>query len=132
MSLKEFFITVNQHIEQRNFHALTQLNPPKPTYFNWVEDVFFPINVANDGQRHALIWKYNNQQEVYSFEMVYQRCNQLVNLLRKYEVPRIIEFPEALPKTISGKIRRVELRANEATAKLNQEIRPHEYFHDKY
>ena len=52
--------------------------------------------------------------------------------LAKYKVPRIIEFPAALPKTISGKIRRVELRANEATSKLNQESREHEYFHTKY
>jgi acetyl-CoA synthetase len=27
-----------------------------------------------------------------------------------YKYPRIIEFVEALPKTISGKIRRVEIR----------------------
>ena len=30
-----------------------------------------------------------------------------------YKYPREIEFREALPKTISGKIRRVELRAEE-------------------
>ncbi|MEO1451362.1 MAG: AMP-binding protein, partial [Bacteroidota bacterium] len=53
-------------------------------------------------------------------------------LLAKYKVPRIIEFPEALPKTISGKIRRIELRANEAQSKINKEQRTHEYFHQKY
>ncbi len=52
--------------------------------------------------------------------------------LAKYKVPRIIEFPESLPKTISGKIRRVELRANEAQSKIDQQTRPHEYFHAKY
>lgn len=30
-----------------------------------------------------------------------------------YKYPRKIEFIEALPKTVSGKIRRVELRAKE-------------------
>ena len=30
-----------------------------------------------------------------------------------YKYPRIIEFVEALPKTISGKIRRVEIRNSE-------------------
>ena len=31
-----------------------------------------------------------------------------------YKYPRVIEFAEALPKTISGKIRRVEIRENDA------------------
>ncbi|MEM6631244.1 MAG: AMP-binding protein [Bacteroidota bacterium] len=52
--------------------------------------------------------------------------------LAKYKVPRIIEFPEALPKTISGKIRRVELRANEAQDKIKAVQKEHEYFHPKY
>jgi len=52
--------------------------------------------------------------------------------LAKYKVPRIIEFPEALPKTISGKIRRVELRANEAQNKIDGVVNKHEYFHRKY
>ena len=52
--------------------------------------------------------------------------------LANYKVPRIIEFPEALPKTISGKIRRIELRANEATDRLNKVEKRHEYFHRKY
>jgi acyl-coenzyme A synthetase/AMP-(fatty) acid ligase len=30
-----------------------------------------------------------------------------------YKYPRAIEFVDALPKTVSGKIRRVELRARE-------------------
>ena len=34
--------------------------------------------------------------------------------LAAYKTPRIIEFVNELPKTISGKIRRVELRAQEA------------------
>jgi acetyl-CoA synthetase len=34
--------------------------------------------------------------------------------LAPYKMPRILEFVAELPKTISGKIRRVELRAQEA------------------
>jgi len=52
--------------------------------------------------------------------------------LAKYKIPRIIEFVKVLPKTISGKIRRVELRANEATAKIEKVKKEHEYFHPKY
>ncbi|NDC41367.1 MAG: branched-chain amino acid aminotransferase [Chitinophagia bacterium] len=37
--------------------------------------------------------------------------------LAPYKMPRIIEFVEELPKTISGKIRRVELKAQEAAWK---------------
>ncbi len=52
--------------------------------------------------------------------------------LAAYKTPRIIEFVETLPKTISGKIRRVELRAAEADSKSRKEIREYEYFHLKY
>lgn len=48
--------------------------------------------------------------------------------LAPYKIPRIIEFVTQLPKTISGKIRRVELRANEAQAKLQQQKIEQEYF----
>lgn len=37
-----------------------------------------------------------------------------------YKYPREIEFVESLPKTISGKIRRVELREHERQKKLGQ------------
>jgi len=36
-----------------------------------------------------------------------------------YKYPRIVEFYEELPKTISGKIRRVELRADDAKKQEN-------------
>ena len=52
--------------------------------------------------------------------------------LARYKIPRIVQFVETLPKTISGKIRRVELRANEAMNKQNKVVIPHEYYHSKY
>ena len=52
--------------------------------------------------------------------------------LAKYKIPRIIEFKKDLPKTISGKIRRIELRANEATLRNSKKNRKNEFFHDKY
>jgi len=48
--------------------------------------------------------------------------------LAPYKVPRIIEFVTELPKTISGKIRRVELRAAEEQKKAMKEKRDNEYF----
>ncbi|MNK31451.1 Acetyl-coenzyme A synthetase [compost metagenome] len=51
--------------------------------------------------------------------------------LAPYKMPRIIEFVSELPKTISGKIRRVELRAMEAEAKLKQEKPAFEFLYTR-
>jgi acetyl-CoA synthetase len=48
--------------------------------------------------------------------------------LASYKVPRILEFVPELPKTISGKIRRVELRATEEHRKSLKEPNTQEYF----
>lgn len=45
-----------------------------------------------------------------------------------YKMPRIIQFVKELPKTISGKIRRVELRAAEAQKVAQQKQNEFEYF----
>jgi len=47
--------------------------------------------------------------------------------LAPYKVPRLLEFVTELPKTISGKIRRVELRAAEEQRKAMKEKRDNEY-----
>lgn len=51
--------------------------------------------------------------------------------LAPYKMPRIIEFVAELPKTISGKIRRVELRASEAENKAKQSGSDSEFFYSK-
>jgi acetyl-CoA synthetase len=38
--------------------------------------------------------------------------NHVKKVTAPYKYPRIVEFTEALPKTISGKIRRIEIRGN--------------------
>lgn len=53
--------------------------------------------------------------------------------LARYKIPRIIEFVKSLPKTLSGKIRRVELRAAEAkNRETDDELNYKEFFHEKY
>lgn len=47
--------------------------------------------------------------------------------LAPYKVPRIIEFVTELPKTISGKIRRIELRAAEEHKKAMNEKKDNEF-----
>jgi len=54
------------------------------------------------------------------------------NILARYKIPRIIEFVPELPKTISGKIRRIELRALEEEKKKKGEREEHEYFYDDF
>ncbi len=49
-----------------------------------------------------------------------------------YKRPRIIEFVDQLPKTISGKIRRVELRRVEKERREKGERAPNEYFEEDF
>jgi acetyl-CoA synthetase len=45
--------------------------------------------------------------------LVKELQNHVKRVTAPYKYPRIIEFVDELPKTISGKIRRVEIRAND-------------------
>ncbi len=53
-------------------------------------------------------------------------------VLAKYKVPRIIEFVPELPKTISGKIKRNELRKVEEERRSKGERGEHEYFYSDF
>ncbi len=50
--------------------------------------------------------------------------------LTPYKAPKILEFVTELPKTISGKIRRVELRSREVEARSGTARQPQEYFYE--
>jgi acyl-coenzyme A synthetase/AMP-(fatty) acid ligase len=60
---------------------------------------------------------------------VFQHC---IEVLAKFKIPRIIEFVPELPKTISGKIRRVQLRASEQENKEKKQKGPQEYFYQDF
>ena len=47
-------------------------------------------------------------------ELAFELFKHTIDVLAKFKIPRIIEFVDELPKTISGKIRRVELRKKES------------------
>ncbi len=51
--------------------------------------------------------------------------------LTPYNAPRILEFVSELPKMISGKIRRIELRSREVEARSGKAHGPEEYFFDE-
>jgi len=54
------------------------------------------------------------------------------NVLAKFKIPRIIEFVPEVPKTLSGKIRRIELRENEITSKEKGGKGEQEYFYHEF
>ncbi|MEM0265963.1 MAG: AMP-binding protein [Archaeoglobaceae archaeon] len=67
-----------------------------------------------------------------SRELALELFKHCRNVLARYKIPRIIEFVPELPKTISGKIRRIELRAIEEEKKKKGERGEHEYFYDEF
>ena len=60
---------------------------------------------------------------------IFKHCKEI---LARFKVPRIIEFVNEVPKTISGKIRRIELREMEVAAKKEGKKGEHEYFYDDF
>jgi len=51
--------------------------------------------------------------------------------LTAYKIPRILEFCPELPKTISGKIRRIDLRGAESEVRKRGERHPNEFFYSE-
>ena len=52
-------------------------------------------------------------------ELAGELFQHTIDILAKFKIPRIIEFATEVPKTISGKIRRIELRENEIARQTN-------------
>lgn len=67
-----------------------------------------------------------------SRELALDLFKHCINLLAKFKIPRIIEFVPEVPKTISGKIRRVELREIEIKKKDSGEKGKNEYFYHEF
>ncbi|HAA16612.1 MAG TPA: branched-chain amino acid aminotransferase, partial [Cytophagales bacterium] len=84
MKIQDYIKEARENIAASQSDALTADSLEKPEHFNWVEDVFYALNVAYHPEERALIWKYQNQEEVYTFREVYTLGNQLINLLRKH------------------------------------------------
>ncbi|MGD9503327.1 MAG: acyl-CoA synthetase [Syntrophobacteraceae bacterium] len=60
---------------------------------------------------------------------IFAHCQKV---LAKFKIPRIIEFVPEVPKTLSGKIRRIELREIEIETKKKNERGAQEYFHHEF
>lgn len=72
-----------------------------------------------DEKRHQLVKAFCILKEGRepSRELALELFQHSINILAKFKIPRIIEFVPAVPKTLSGKIRRVELRQQEVDRK---------------
>ncbi len=86
MDTLDIYRRVANAITEKDFDTLTQIKPVKPKYFNWVTDVFEPLNVKAHPNDRALIWKYNDQQETYTFSEISALGNRFLNFIRKYGV----------------------------------------------
>ena len=64
-----------------------------------------------------------------SKEIAQSIFKKTLEILPKYEIPRIIEFVDELPRTISGKIKRKELKELEVEKKNKGLIGKNEYFY---
>lgn len=86
MDILNIYRSVGQAVAEKNFDALENIKPINPNYFNWVRDIFEPLNVEQNPNDLALIWKYNKQKETYTFAEISARSNQFLNFIRKYDV----------------------------------------------
>ncbi len=70
---------------------------------------------APDPKRYQLVKAYVILNAGYdpSRELALELFKHTIHLLAKFKIPRIVEFVTEVPKTISGKIRRIELREME-------------------
>ena len=65
-----------------------------------------------------------------SRELGLERFKHTIGILAKFKNPRIIEFVSEVPKTISGNIRRIELRENEIARKeQGSPVQTNEFFY---
>ena len=84
MQISEFFQEAVRLLENQKYERLPTLSLDKPEYFNWVEEAFYPINVAQHPDSQALIWRDEHQTRNFTFQDVYHQANQLINFLRKH------------------------------------------------
>jgi acetyl-CoA synthetase/4-hydroxybutyrate---CoA ligase (AMP-forming) len=87
-----------------------------------------------DPKRYQLVKAFVILAEGYkpSRELALDLFKHTINVLAKFKIPRIIEFVDELPKTISGKIRRVELRQSEEQKKQAEGAAANEYFYHEF
>ncbi|MEO1451536.1 MAG: AMP-binding protein, partial [Bacteroidota bacterium] len=84
MNIRDYFTRIREDLTHSRFDSLLSYELKKPEFFNWVEEIFYELNVKPYPDDHALIWCYKDQEIFYSFKDIYQKANQLLNFLRKH------------------------------------------------
>jgi acetyl-CoA synthetase/4-hydroxybutyrate---CoA ligase (AMP-forming) len=84
-----------------------------------------------DEKRHQLVKAYVilKQGEEPSRDLALDLFRTSIDILAKFKIPRIIEFVTEVPKTLSGKIRRVELREREVERQSSGTESPSQEFY---
>ncbi|RRJ92664.1 branched-chain amino acid aminotransferase [Paenimyroides tangerinum] len=80
--MKEIFKKVSQIISENTYDELKTIKLEKPEYFNWVEEIFEGIHVAERPNKTALLWTNGEETIAYSFKTMSEKANQLLNFLR--------------------------------------------------
>lgn len=88
MKIIDLYQKVRQLITEEKFDELDQLHPTKPAYFNWYNDIFYPLNVQTDPEALALKWIYNEEKRDYTFSDLNKKTNQFLNLLREHGIKK--------------------------------------------
>lgn len=97
MEIKSYYKAVRELLTAEKYDELRSLSLDKPTYFNWVEQVFHDLNVKSFGEDTALIWRYREQEKHFSFTELYALSNQFLNLLRAHGVSQGDHIYSLLP-----------------------------------
>lgn len=84
MPLRDDFVRIRNEMSQGNWRELTNYSIEKPSHFNWVEEIFYGLNVRENPDGQALLWKYGAEEKQYTFRELYDTANRLINLLRKH------------------------------------------------
>lgn len=86
MNIHDLFTQVRKSVANEDTHDLHKLKLTKPEYFNWVQEVFYEMNVKCYPESQALIWRYNEKEKIYTFQNIYEKANQFLNFLRSHGV----------------------------------------------
>lgn len=84
-----------------------------------------------DEKRSQLVKAYVilKQGQEPSKELALDMFQHTISILAKFKIPRIIEFVTEVPKTLSGKIRRIELRQREIERQEQKADAPQQEFY---
>jgi acetyl-CoA synthetase len=88
MDIRSFYEQTRKKIANENFSELSARGMEKPDSFNWVRDIFEPLNVQKNPNGEALIWKSESGDRRFTFKELQEYCNRLLNFLRSRDVAK--------------------------------------------